>query len=95
MPWISKSKYMKNLHLNFDSSDDEDGPEEYSKEQERLDMVFGGSIARVIQWGSALCGFIPDTVESDDGQLIHMDEDYINHIKETRLALMLEKTVHL
>lgn len=31
MPWISKSKYFKNLALNFDSSDDEDGTEEYSK----------------------------------------------------------------
>lgn len=57
--------------------------------------MFGGSIARVIQWGSALCGFIPDTVEGEDGQVIHMDEDYINHIKETRLALMLEKTVRV
>lgn len=94
MPWISKSKYLKNLNLHFESdSEDESVQDEYTKEHERLDIVFGGSIARVIQWGSALCGFIPDTVEGEDGQLIHMDEDYINHIKETRLALMLEKTV--
>ena len=26
---------------------------------------------------------------------IHVDEEYINHIKETRMALMLEKTVRI
>lgn len=31
--------------------------------------MFGVAIARVIQWGSFLCGFLPDTVELDHTEI--------------------------
>lgn len=57
MPWIDKPKYLKNVHSNFEEEDD--AGEEYSKEDQKFDHIFGVAIARIIQWGSSLCGFIP------------------------------------
>lgn len=33
---------------------------------EAYDLTFGVAIARIIQWGSCLCGFLPDTVELEN-----------------------------
>jgi hypothetical protein len=55
-------------------------------EQEWEDLIFGIAIARIIQWGSCLCGFIPDTVELENTEI---EEEYVNHIRETRTALFL------
>jgi hypothetical protein len=40
--------------------------------------MFGVAIARIIQWGSCLCGFLPDTVELENTEI---DETYVNHIR--------------
>jgi hypothetical protein len=52
--------------------------------------MFGVAIARIIQWGSCLCGFLPDTVELENTEI---DDAYVNHIRETRTAFLLEKMV--
>jgi hypothetical protein len=48
--------------------------------------MFGVAIARIIQWGSCLCGFLPDTVELENTEI---DEPYVQHIRETRMAFLL------
>jgi hypothetical protein len=60
-------------------------------EQEPEDLIFGIAIARIIQWGSCLCGFIPDTAELESTEV---EEEYVKHIRETRTALLLERMVH-
>ena len=30
-------------------------------EAQTYDFIFGTAISRIIQWGSILCGFLPDT----------------------------------
>ena len=82
LPWAHSSKHLKNMK----NSDVGIKP----KNQEEEDMIFGIAVARIIQWGSCLCGFIPDTVELQNTEI---DEEYINHIRETRMALLLEKMV--
>ena len=47
-------------------------------ETESIDLIFGVSIARIIQWGSCLCGFIPDTVDLENTEI---DEEYVNHLR--------------
>ena len=42
----------------------------------------------MIQWSTTLCGFIPESPDIGD---VVIDEEQINHIRETRMALMLEK----
>lgn len=54
--------------------------------------MFGVAIARIIQWGSCLCGFLPDTVELENTEI---DEPYVQHIRETRMAFLLEKMVQV
>eukprot|EP01017_Pseudomicrothorax_dubius_P007090 TRINITY_DN12144_c0_g1_i14.p1 TRINITY_DN12144_c0_g1~~TRINITY_DN12144_c0_g1_i14.p1 ORF type:complete len:311 (-),score=87.77 TRINITY_DN12144_c0_g1_i14:157-1089(-) len=44
---------------------------------------------RVVEWASSMCGFIHDKDDNLLGRDLHLDEDYINHIKEDRLARML------
>jgi hypothetical protein len=46
------------------------------------------AISRVIEWSTSLCGFIP---ESPDMENVVIEEEQINHIRETRVALMLER----
>ena len=70
LPWAHTSKHLKNLkNANINSK---------PKNQEEEDMIFGIAVARIIQWGSCLCGFIPDTVDLRNTEI---DEDYINHIR--------------
>ena len=53
-PWKDHPKHLKNLkQLNQPEKDN----------IEAYDLMFGVAIARIIQWGSCLCGFLPDTVE--------------------------------
>lgn len=53
-PWNDNSKHLKNIKQL--SQPEKDNIEAY-------DLMFGVAIARIIQWGSCLCGFLPDTVE--------------------------------
>jgi len=49
-------KYLNNDRKNKTVDDSEESAETY-------DFIFGVAIARIIQWGSCLCGFLPDTAE--------------------------------
>jgi len=40
-----------------------------------------------------LCGFIPEKIETPSGELISIDEEYLNTIKEDRLMQMLENEI--
>jgi hypothetical protein len=53
------------------------------------------AIAKIIQWGSCLCGFIPEPVsfDSEDAQAVNIDDEQTNLVRETRLAYMLEKSL--
>ena len=57
MPWHCGAKYLKNVNSTFD--EDSEDETDYSKEDQKFDHIFGVAIARIIQWGSSLCGFIP------------------------------------
>jgi len=81
LPWKDEAKHLKNLKQM--KKPEEDNIEAY-------DLTFGVAIARIIQWGSCLCGFLPDTVELENTEI---DEPYVNHIRETRMAFLLEKMV--
>jgi hypothetical protein len=84
LPWRETARHLKNLR-QLGSSDEGENVEAY-------DLMFGVAIARIIQWGSCLCGFLPDTVELDNTEI---DEAYVNHIRETRTAFLLEKMVRV
>ena len=53
-PWSQSAKHLKNVKQANQSDIDH---------VEAYDLMFGVAIARIIQWGSCLCGFLPDTVE--------------------------------
>jgi hypothetical protein len=36
-------------------------------EEQKLDHIFGAAIAKMIQWGSCLCGFIADPMPMEMG----------------------------
>ena len=54
LPWKDNAKHLKNLKQM--SQQERENIEAY-------DLMFGVAIARIIQWGSCLCGFLPDTIE--------------------------------
>ncbi|KRW98263.1 hypothetical protein PPERSA_02207 [Pseudocohnilembus persalinus] len=62
-------------------------------DQENIEKVLGLSIARVLKWASFLCGFIPEKIESPNGEQLEIDEDYLEQIKEERLSCMLENEI--
>lgn len=76
-------KYLNGDKAKKVSQDSDESAETY-------DFIFGVAIARIIQWGSCLCGFLPDTAELENTEI---DDDYVVHIRETRMALLLEKMV--
>ena len=43
-----------------------------------MDRVLGLAIAKILKWGSFLCGFIPERIESPDGGLMNIDDEYLN-----------------
>ncbi len=49
-------KYLNGEKTKKVSDDSDESAETY-------DFIFGVAIARIIQWGSCLCGFLPDTAE--------------------------------
>jgi hypothetical protein len=57
----------------------------------RLDQIFGSSIAKIIQWGSSLCGFIadPNSIEMGDSGVAALTDSQLNSIRENRIGLML------
>jgi hypothetical protein len=60
MPWTHNAKYLKNVNSKFDDVNNEE--DEYTEEDSKFDHIFGVAIARIIQWGSSLCGFIPEAL---------------------------------
>ena len=61
--------------------------------EENMEKILGLAIAKVLKWGSFLCGFIPERIETPNGEVINIDEEYLNQIKEDRLQQMLENEV--
>ncbi|CAD8060360.1 unnamed protein product [Paramecium sonneborni] len=57
---------------------------------ETVDRAMGFAISKMLKWGSFLCGFIPEKIETPQGELIVIEDDYLNQIKEDRLQQMLE-----
>ncbi|KAL4459919.1 hypothetical protein ABPG74_003445 [Tetrahymena malaccensis] len=57
-----------------------------------IERVLGMAIGRTLKWGSCLCGFIPEKIEFPPGQ-DEENNEYLNQIKEDRLAQMLENEV--
>lgn len=45
---------------------------------DNIEKILGLAIAKVLKWGSFLCGFIPEKIESPTGELIQIDEDYLS-----------------
>lgn len=43
-----------------------------------MEKVLGLAIAKVLKWGNFLCGFIPEKIESPSGEIVNIDEDYLN-----------------
>lgn len=37
---------------------------------ENIEKILGLAIAKVLEWGSFLCGFIPERIESTMGQVV-------------------------
>ncbi len=60
---------------------------------DNMERVLGLAIAKILKWGSFLCGFIPERVETPQGEILNIDEEYLLQIKEDRLAQMLENEV--
>ena len=77
LPWREDARHLKNLRQLSRSE---------GENIEAYDLMLGVAIARIIQWGSCLCGFLPDTVELENTDI---DESYVTHIRETRMAFLL------
>ncbi|KAL4445061.1 hypothetical protein ABPG74_018789 [Tetrahymena malaccensis] len=60
---------------------------------DNIEKILGLAIAKVLKWGSFLCGFIPERIESPTGEIVQIEDEYLNQIKEDRLAQMLENEV--
>ncbi len=45
---------------------------------DNMERILGLAIAKVLKWGSFLCGFIPERIETPTGELISIDEEYLN-----------------
>ncbi|CAK56319.1 unnamed protein product (macronuclear) [Paramecium tetraurelia] len=58
--------------------------------KESIDRSMGFAISKMLKWGSFLCGFIPEKIETPQGEIIVIEDDYLNSIKEDRLQQMLE-----
>lgn len=71
--------------VNRQPVSDDEGEEsnQENEEDERLDKIFGIAIAKIIQWGSCLCGFIPEPVSFDgeDAQAVNIDEEQTNLVR--------------
>jgi hypothetical protein len=44
---------------------------------ENIEKILGLAIAKVLKWGSFLCGFIPERIETPNGELISIDDEYL------------------
>jgi hypothetical protein len=42
-----------------------------------MERVLGLAIAKILKWGSFLCGFIPERIEAPNGELLNIDEEYL------------------
>jgi hypothetical protein len=95
-PWMTTPARLRNhAHSRLDValiSHHEDSQEE-TEEDRKLDQIFGSSIAKIIQWGSFLCGFIADPMpmEMGDSEIANLSEEQLSSIRENRIGLMLEK----
>jgi len=70
LPWKINTNKLSSIIINTDN----------------MERILGLAIAKVLKWGSFLCGFIPERIESPTGEIIQIDEAYLNQIKEDRLA---------
>ena len=66
LPWANKSKHLKNYKNIFQGNEKRKIIKIDGNPSESEDLIFGIAIARIIQWGSCLCGFIPDTAELEN-----------------------------
>ncbi len=56
-------------------------------------LVLEKSKARMLEFSANLCGLIPDKEDSPFGQGFPIDEEYLNQIREDRMAKMLAQEV--
>lgn len=42
-----------------------------------MDRVLGLGIAKILKWGSFLCGFIPER-NPNNGEALNIDDEYLN-----------------
>lgn len=42
-----------------------------------MEKILGLAITKVLKWGSFLCGFIPERIETPTGEVINIDDDYL------------------
>lgn len=42
-----------------------------------MEKILGLAITKVLKWGSFLCGFIPERIETPNGEVINIDDDYL------------------
>ncbi len=54
LPWKVNSNKISFIQLNSDN----------------LERILGLAIAKVLKWGSFLCGFIPERIETPTGEII-------------------------
>lgn len=59
--------------------------------EESLDFVLEKAKEKVLVWASNLCGFIHDK----DDCLFLLEEEYLNQIREDRMARMLASEVFI
>lgn len=57
--WANDPKHLKNMKYLY--NDKQKRKIDLDSEAETYDFIFGTAISRIIQWGSILCGFLPDT----------------------------------
>ena len=42
-----------------------------------MERVLGLAIAKILKWGSFLCGFIPERIENPQGGALNIDDEYL------------------
>ena len=74
LPWITNSKKINQKPINNELD---------------LANILEESVSKVLTWGSCLCGFIAENIQS--GENLELEKEYLEQIREDRLAIMLEQ----
>jgi len=58
-----------------------------------IDKVCSFAISRILNWGTYLCGFLPQQLEEETGEYVQIEQEYLTNIQRNRLDIMVANEV--